>query len=69
MGKERDVVMSSASDIKGILDQLRVLETLDESYMSIRTLGTTTMGLVRAIPRHVVDHEAESNTSGIGASR
>jgi hypothetical protein len=35
MGGEMNVAMSSASEINGILDQLRVLETLDESYMTL----------------------------------
>jgi hypothetical protein len=35
MGEEVDVAMSSASEIKGIMDQLMALETLDESYMTL----------------------------------
>jgi hypothetical protein len=35
MGEEVDVAMSPASEIKGITDQLRVLQTLDERYMTL----------------------------------
>ena len=35
MGEEVDVAMSSASEIKGIMEQLRVLQTLDERSMTL----------------------------------
>ena len=35
MGEEVDVAMSSASELKGIMDQLRILRTLDERYMTL----------------------------------
>jgi hypothetical protein len=35
MGEEVDVAMSSASEIKGIMDQIRVLQTLDERSMTL----------------------------------
>jgi hypothetical protein len=35
MGEELDVAMSSASEIKGNMDQLRVLQTLDERSMTL----------------------------------
>ena len=35
MGEEVDVAMSSASEIKGIMDQISVLQTLDERYMAL----------------------------------
>ena len=35
MGEEVDVAMSSASEIKGIMDQLRVLQMLDERSMTL----------------------------------
>jgi hypothetical protein len=35
MGEEVDVAMSTASEIKGIMDQIRVLQTLDQRYMTL----------------------------------
>jgi hypothetical protein len=35
MGEEVDVAMSTASEIKGIMDQIRDLQTLDERYMTL----------------------------------
>jgi hypothetical protein len=35
MGEEKDVAMSTASEIKGIMDQIRDLQTLDERYMTL----------------------------------